>query len=162
MGAGKTHTGKLLAEKLKIPFFDLDREIEQGERKTISRLFEEEGEAGFREKEKQYLQEGSYPGRFVLSTGGGAPCFFDNMDWMNRTGITVYLQADPNIIAARLLPEKMHRPLIRPISDEELPAAIAERLKTREPVYRQARLIIDNNNPPDIDQLAKQILDVRR
>src|SRR5690606_42140929 len=102
MGSGKTTLGDPLAKKLQIPFIDLDTLLEKREGKSIPQRFEEVGEAGVREKERDLLQKGVFPDQVVMATGGGAPCVFDNMDWMNRQGITMYLRARADDFARQL------------------------------------------------------------
>lgn len=92
MGAGKTTLGKAFARKLNIPFIDLDWYIEERFHKTVGELFTERGEAGFRELERNMLHEVAEFENVVISTGGGAPCFFDNMEFMNRTGKNRFLE----------------------------------------------------------------------
>ena len=102
MGAGKTTLGKAFARKLNIPFIDLDWYIEERFHKTVGELFTERGEAGFREIERNMLHEVAEFENVVISTGGGAPCFFDNMEFMNRTGKTVFLNVHPDVLFRRL------------------------------------------------------------
>ena len=102
MGAGKTTLGKALARELHIPFIDLDWYIEERFHKTVGELFSERGEASFRELEKNMLHEVGEFEDVVISTGGGAPCFFDNMEYMNRVGTTVFLDVDPKVLFSRL------------------------------------------------------------
>ena len=92
MGTGKTHWGKIWAKEKAMSFYDLDEVIEQTHHRTISNIFEEEGEEQFRLWEKQALHGFGQRDQFILSCGGGTPCFFDNMDWMNDHGITIYLR----------------------------------------------------------------------
>lgn len=146
MGAGKTTLGKPLAEKLNLPFIDMDAMLEEREGKSITRLFEELGENGFRKKERDVLQTSVFPENFVMSTGGGAPCFFDNMDWMNRQGITMYLRARPEEIARRLEDERTKRPLLRSIKKDELAQVIRQRITAREKFYMRAEIVIENSN----------------
>lgn len=146
MGAGKTTLGKPLAEQLHVPFIDMDAVVEESEGKSITELFEELGETGFREKERNALQNGIFPDNFVMATGGGAPCFFDNMDWMNRTGLTMYLRAHPHEIARRLENQRELRPLLRTIKKEDLPEVISQRIAAREEFYMQAKLVMENSN----------------
>jgi len=143
MGTGKTTAGKLLAEKLNRPFTDVDEFIESRYHKTIATIFEEKGEAGFREIEHHVLQEISRFENTVVSTGGGLPCFFNNMDLMNQTGITVYLKTNVTDLFSRLNSGKQKRPLIKEKNPEELRAFIETNLKEREFFYNQAALIFD-------------------
>src|SRR5690606_14036728 len=146
MGSGKTTLGDPLAKKLQIPFIDLDTLLEKREGKSIPQLFEEVGEAGFREKERDLLQKGVFPDQFVMATGGGAPCFFDNMDWMHRQGITMYLRARAEEIARRLENERSQRPLLRDIEKQDLVGVIRERIAGREKFYLQAKLVMEHDN----------------
>ena len=95
MGAGKTTLGKAFARKMNVPFVDLDWYIEERFHKTVGELFTERGETGFRELERNMLHEVAEFENVVISTGGGAPCFFDNMEFMNRVGKTVFLEFIP-------------------------------------------------------------------
>jgi len=112
MGSGKTTVGKLLARSLSLEFIDLDAYIENKYRKTISALFAGKGEEEFRKIESQALHEVAQFEDVVISTGGGAPCYLDNMALMNQAGTTVYIKADPEELAARLQVSKTVRPLI--------------------------------------------------
>jgi shikimate kinase len=143
MGAGKTTVGKLLAKKMDWSFIDIDGFIENRYRQTIATIFEEKGETGFREIERRTLQEiGSFE-KVIVSTGGGLPCFFDNMDLMNRTGITIYLKASVDELVSRLDPDKQARPLIKGKSPEELHNFVEANLKKREFFYNQAAFTFD-------------------
>ena len=102
MGAGKTTLGKAFARYMDIPFIDLDWYIEERFHKTVGELFIERGETGFRELERNMLHEVAEFENVVISTGGGAPCFYDNMDFMNRTGKTVFLEVHPDVLFRRL------------------------------------------------------------
>lgn len=143
MGSGKTTVGKRLAKALSLEFIDLDAYIQSKYRKTIPQLFEEKGEEGFRELEHLMLREVATFENVVISTGGGAPCFFDNMELMNSAGITIYLQAEPKELADRLVASKTVRPLIAGKSREELVSFITKHLAQREPFYNTARVIYD-------------------
>lgn len=148
MGSGKSHLGWKLANHLGVQFVDMDNYIEERNCKTIPQIFAEEGEAEFRKKERKALDELSEFTDLVIATGGGAPCFFDNIDLMNETGKTIYLNIDPSILANRLLKSKTERPLIKGKSQEELVAFIDETLKKRDQFYSQAKYQITE---PDID-----------
>lgn len=156
MGCGKSTLGRRLSEHLNLQFVDMDHYIEERNLKTIPQIFEQEGETEFRNKERRALEELSEFTDIVIATGGGAPCFFDNIGLMNRSGKTVYLNIDPVILADRLLKSKTERPLIKGKSREELVAFIDETLKKRNEFYKQARYEITE---PDIDlvKLEKMI-----
>ena len=133
---------------MNLQFVDMDHYIEERNLKTIPQIFEQEGEAEFRNKERKALEELSEFTNIVIATGGGAPCFFDNIDFMNRSGKTIYINIDPAILADRLLKSKTERPLIKGKSKEELVAFIDETLKKRNQFYSQAKFQITE---PDIE-----------
>ncbi len=143
MGAGKTTIGKALAKDLGLMFYDLDWYIESRMRKTVAQIFKERGEEGFREIERNMLHEVAEFENVVISCGGGTPCFFDNMEYMNQQGQTLYLQASPEVLAAHLRMGKSVRPLIAGKTDEELMAFIKESLEKRDPFYTKAKYILN-------------------
>ena len=138
MGSGKSTLGHKLAREMGLTFIDLDKYIEERNCKTVPQLFTELGETGFREKERKALEEISEFTDVIIATGGGAPCFYDNMELMNRTGITVFLDIQPSVLAERLLKSKTERPLIQGKSRTELVRFIDESLKKRMPFYTKA------------------------
>ena len=146
MGSGKSTLGRKIADRTGMNFIDLDKYIEERYFKTIPLIFGEEGEAGFREKEQNSLKEVSQFENVVISTGGGTPCFFDNMQLMNKTGITIYISPDIETLAARIIKSKTERPLITGKSHGELLLFIEEALKIRSPFYQQAQIILSNKN----------------
>src|SRR5690554_5919230 len=103
MGSGKTTVGKKLAQSLSLSFIDLDDFIQNKYRKTIADIFADLGEEGFRKIESKALREVSEIEDVVISTGGGAPCFYDNIEVMNNAGVTVYIEVDPQELASRLM-----------------------------------------------------------
>ena len=111
MGAGKTTLGKAFAREMNVPFIDLDWYIEERFHKSIRELFTERGEASFRELERNMLHEVGEFEDVVVSTGGGTPCFFDNMEYMNGCGQTVFLDVHPDILFRRLRVAKQQRPI---------------------------------------------------
>lgn len=141
MGVGKTTVGKKLAHLLDMNFIDLDKFIESKYHKTVSELFAEKGEPEFRLIEQKSLREVSEIEDVVVSTGGGAPCFFDNMQLMNQSGVTVYIKADAEELAARLRASKTVRPIVAGKSFEELKPFITRHLSDREPFYNQAKIV---------------------
>ncbi|MFZ9171646.1 MAG: shikimate kinase [Sediminibacterium sp.] len=140
MGSGKSYWTKQLAKKYKTGGYDLDYLIEVKEEKTIAEIFTEDGEDYFRKVESTVLKWFAEKKTYVLATGGGAPCFFDNMAWMNKQGITIWLDEPLTAIAARLAPEKAHRPLIAKLSDSELIAFLEKQRKDRLPFYSEAQI----------------------
>ena len=120
MGAGKTTLGKAFARELNIPFIDLDWYIEERFHKSIRELFIERGEASFRELERTMLHEVAEFENVIISTGGGTPCFFDNMEYMNEHGQTVFLDVHPDVLFRRLRVATQQRPILQGKTDEEL------------------------------------------
>ncbi len=143
MGAGKTTVGRQLAMNLGLQFYDLDWYIEMRYHTRVADIFAEKGEEGFREIERNMLHEVAEFEDVVVSCGGGTPCFFDNMEYMNSLADTVYLKATPEVLAMHLRMGKVERPLIKGKSDEELLAYIKESLAKREPFYTQAKHVLD-------------------
>ena len=143
MGAGKTTIGHALAKNLGVQFYDLDWYIEMRFHKTVAQIFEERGEEGFREIERNMLHEVAEFENVIISCGGGTPCFFDNMDYMNSLCDTIYLKASAEILAAHLKMGKVVRPLILGKSEEELTDYIQGMLDQREPYYMKAKHIIN-------------------
>lgn len=142
MGSGKTFWGLRLAKRLDLPFVDLDLALQTGENRSIGKIFEENGESGFRVLELEYLHRMAQLTPCVLATGGGTPCFFDNMAWMNAHGTTVYLKTPVDVLLARLRLDQTVRPLLQGVPEHDLEAHISRLLAQREPVYEQARIIM--------------------
>jgi len=145
MGTGKTYWCKKLAKKLKVGGYDLDFLIESHEERTIAEIFAEEGEAYFRRTETKILHWFKEKKSFVLATGGGTPCFHENMQWMNEQGITIWIDEPVDVLVARLQPEKEHRPLIKNLSDAELKQFLTDKLVQRFPFYHQATYHLQGN-----------------
>jgi shikimate kinase len=152
MGCGKSTIGRKLADLMGISFVDLDKYIEERYFKSVPAIFAEEGEARFREKERTALLEVAQFEDVVIGTGGGAPCFFDNMEVMNQNGVTVYIAPDTDVLATRLIKSKTERPLILGKSHEELILFINQALQKRAPFYEKAKIIIrgENNLDPQL------------
>ena len=154
MGSGKSTLGFPLARRLGLRFVDLDRHIEQSEGQTIPDIFAAEGEQSFREMENRHLREYIEANDdFVMSTGGGTPCFNDNIDLMNSTGRTVYLKLEPEMLAARLKNSKTVRPLVAGKTSEELLEYIKTTLADREKYYDRASVVIADPTR-DVSRLA--------
>jgi shikimate kinase len=139
MGAGKTTLGRALAKSLGMQFIDLDCYIEERFRKTISQIFAEKGEEAFRDLERRMLHEVGEFENVIISTGGGTPCFFDNVEYMNGQGTTVFLDVPVERLFIRLSIARHKRPLIKDKNDAELLAFIEEQLARREPHYSKAQ-----------------------
>jgi shikimate kinase len=139
MGSGKSHWTKKLSKKLKCGGYDLDNVVEINEEKTIAEMFEQDGEEYFRKAEAKVLRWFAEKKNFVLATGGGTPCFNDNMAWMNKQGITIWLDEPIEILVQRLLPAKQHRPLIKNLDDSQLFNFLTAKRAERAPYYSQAQ-----------------------
>lgn len=140
MGCGKTRLGKNLAKVTNRPFVDLDELIEEKAGKSISQIFEDLGETGFRELEMKTLQNSFFAHNTIVSTGGGAPCFYNNMAWINTHGISFFIDTPVAILASRLTNAKTPRPLIIGKTQAHLLQYINDKLKQRLPFYNQAHL----------------------
>jgi shikimate kinase len=158
MGSGKTTTGRRLAKKLRCNFIDLDEMVEEKYHITIPTLFDKYDEDAFRLLEKKTLSETFKKDNIVISTGGGTPCFFNNMEMINANGISIYLKMNSKSLINRLLNAKRRRPLITGKSPEQLLSFVTSQLKLRETFYLKAK-IIANGEELDIEWLAKQIAD---
>ena len=143
MGAGKTTVGKALSKAMGLQFYDLDWYIESRMRKTVPQIFAERGEEGFRLIEHNMLHEVAEFEDVIVSCGGGTPCFFDNMDYMNGQGDVIYLKADPEVLYKHLLMGKTERPLLKNKTPEQLIAFIKEQLEKREAFYSKAKHVLD-------------------
>lgn len=157
MGCGKTHWGREISRKLGIPFFDLDEQIVASEGKSINEIFAEKGEEFFRLKEKEvlYLVAESHES-FVMACGGGTPCFYNNIDYMNNNGTTVWINCSVDCLFTRLVKEREKRPLIRELSDAQLKAFIIKKFADRKIFYQQASVIL-NDDDIDIDKVVDAI-----
>lgn len=161
MGAGKTTLGRSLAEEMGMEFIDLDIFIESRQHKSIKEIFAEVGEDGFRKIERQSLEEVAQFEHVIISLGGGTPCFFDNMDIVNRSGISVYLKPSEEVLLVRLIKGKHKRPLLAEKSDEQILQFIREQLAWREPYYLKANIVFEAShleNKSDIGISARRLI----
>ena len=161
MGAGKTTVGKALAKELRMPFYDLDWYIESRMHKTVKAIFDERGEAGFRKIEHNMLHEVAEFEDIIISCGGGTPCFFDNIDYMNRQGETVYLKAMPEVLYGHLKMGKTIRPLLLNKTADEVQVFIREQLAQREPYYSKAKYVLDVNLLDDYEKIKISVEQLR-
>ncbi len=143
MGSGKSFVGKELAERMNYNFIDLDAYIVENEQLTISEIFQKQGESVFRNKENTYLKSLFSLENTIVATGGGTPCFFDNMDLMCKNGITIYLYTKNEILFSRLKNEREKRPLIADTSDKELMNTIETKIAERSTIYESAEAIFE-------------------
>jgi shikimate kinase len=147
MGCGKTHYGKELSRKLQVPFFDLDEKIEEREGKKITEIFSEEGEEYFRllEKDVLHLLTENHE-TFVMACGGGTPCFYNNIDYMNRSGTTIWINCSIDCLHERLLKARTERPLLSNITDDQLRSYIVKKFGNRKIFYQQASVILNEDD----------------
>lgn len=143
MGSGKTTVGHALSQDLGLPFYDLDWYIETRMHRTVKQIFDEKGEEGFRKIEHNLLHEVAEFEDVIISCGGGTPCFFDNIDYINRQGETVYLKCTTDVLYKHLKMGKTVRPLLLNKTPDEVKTFIEAQLKQREPFYAKAKHIVD-------------------
>lgn len=142
MGAGKTSIAQLVAQQYGYTYIDTDHVIEQQTQKSISSLFEELGEDGFRQLEAETLRQLTLLPNTIVATGGGLPCFNNNMQWMNQHGTTIYIQQTVNELVSRLSTQQHNRPLLKDLTNAALASHIEDLLHKREPYYKQAKFAI--------------------
>jgi shikimate kinase len=138
MGSGKSYWTKKIGKWIKSAGYDLDDLIEMNEEKTISEIFSEEGEEYFRKTEAKILRWFKEKKKFALATGGGTPCFHDNMDWMKKEGVVIWLDESVEVLVQRLMTGKEHRPLIAGMNEHQLNQFLQEKLVERHAYYQQA------------------------
>jgi shikimate kinase len=144
-GSGKTTIGKKLAELLKFDFFDTDAYIETQEKTSIATIFEQQGESYFRQKEHETLLKTIYLKNTIISTGGGLPCFFDNMEIMQHNGITIFIDTLLDVIAERLQ-NSSDRPLLAHNKLMQLQQLYDKRIA----IYRKAQYVFENTTAEKI------------
>lgn len=144
MGSGKTHWGKIWAETNNCSFVDLDELVEKNAGKSVSEIFETQGEEHFRKLEAEALRTCESLEDTIIACGGGTPCYYDNMQWMNENGATVYITCTPLEILRRVSIEQDKRPLFKKLNQAELLFFIEQKLKERSPFYTQAKYIISS------------------
>lgn len=149
MGCGKSTAGEKIADQLGWSFVDLDEEIEAGTGMTIPEIFSLKGEKWFRSAEASVLRSLESRTDTVISTGGGTPCFHDNMDFMMKSGLTVYLRLTPKQLEKRLSGTGDERPLIKDVSKKDLITYIEKKLEEREKWYSRAEIIAMSDNMDD-------------
>jgi shikimate kinase len=157
MGSGKTYLGKQLGEKLRLPFFDLDAQIESNEGKTINQLFDENGEEHFRllEKDSLHIITESHES-FIMATGGGTPCYYNNIDYMNFAGTTVWLNSTIDTLFERLLKEKSKRPLLKNLDESQIKAFIQKKFSDIKIYYEQASISVEDDKE-SLEKILKKI-----
>ena len=153
MGCGKTTIGKLLAKSMCLPFTDLDKCFQEHHKMSINDFFQNHSEEQFRIAEEVILN--NLLGHQVVATGGGLPVYKNNMEWMNHSGVTIYLKCSAVLLHNRLIKEKEHRPIIKEIIDSDLLKFITDLLAKRESYYIQAKYTIDTDNMSTDDILRE-------
>ena len=161
MGSGKTTIGHALSKDTGLPFYDLDWYIESRMRQSVKQLFDSVGEEGFRKIERNMLHEVAEFENVIVSCGGGTPCFFDNMDYLNRQGDTVYLKATPDVLFRHLKMGKTVRPLLLGKTPEEVRAFIGEQLREREPYYAQAKHTLDVSLMDNYEKIKISVVNLK-
>lgn len=142
MGCGKTTLAKKLSARLSYQLIDLDHQIEEKVGCSVASYFSSHGEDAFRKMESETLKTLAYDENTVIATGGGTPCYFDNMEWMNQNGTTIYIEMSPAALASRLEKGKTKRPLLKGLDETEIIDFISDKLEERNPYYSQASLVI--------------------
>lgn len=159
MGCGKTTFGRALAQAAGLRFIDLDHMIEQRHNASVREIFNIHGEDGFRKIERDMLHETAGMEDCIVSCGGGTPCFFDNIDFMNDEGITIWLRATEDCLFSRLIRKREKRPLLAGRSDEEIRDIIRTQLMARSPFYSKAVMTWQGDSLEDRRQIDANIAD---
>ncbi len=158
--SGKSTIGKIIADQLNVKFLDLDEEIVDKEKMSITDIFAKKGEAYFRDKERQCLLHLlDYNENYILATGGGAPCFFNNMDLMNNYGTTIFLDVALDDLFNKLSGKSNHkRPLLKNLSIDDLYLELKSKLEGRKIYYDQSKICL-KQHLNDIDLRVKQVIE---
>lgn len=160
MGSGKTTIAKFLTQKAGFVYIDLDKEIEKIENKSVEDIFKDNGELYFRKKENEVLKQVlKLNNKIVLSTGGGTPVFYDNIEFINQNSISFYLYLSPNELAKRLIKQKNNRPLIKHLNNENITEFVAKHLFERNKFYQQAKHTINCQNK-SVDEIVMNIIKI--
>lgn len=157
MTSGKSSLGKKLAKQLHLKFIDLDCEIEEKEGLSISEIFQEKGETYFRNVEAQALRNIQASDKAVIALGGGTPCYHNNMEYIKKTGMSIFLDMSEETLIGRLRKKKSKRPMVAQLNDTELKAFVHQQLEERRVFYQQANIQIPSNEKPAISVLLKAL-----
>lgn len=162
MGCGKSRWGKIVAEHYDFRFIDLDTLIEEREELSVPEIFEKYGESGFRERENEALQSISDFENIIVATGGGAPCFNNNMEVMNQLGTSLFIECSPQLLRDRITESETERPLVMNFSQEELLNYIVRHLQNRIPFYEQShhKLVSGNLELEDFTAILDPIINL--
>jgi len=157
MGSGKSYWGRQLSQKLQMPFFDLDEQIVNSEGTSINDIFDKKGEEYFRLLEKDTLHIITESREsMIMACGGGTPCFFNNIEYMNQEGTTVWLDVPMKVLYERLIKERARRPLLKNLSDDQVWSFILKKFADRKIYYEQSEIII-NEDPILLDSLIEKV-----
>ena len=156
--SGKTTAGKKLAKKLNLEFLDLDELIERNDGRSVPEIYSQDGETVFRKKEQEALLQTAKMDNQVISTGGGVPRFFQNMDFMIENGTTIYLKLDEDTLVGRLKVAAKSRPILKGKNAEEIREYVQDLINNHEHHYLRAHYIIDAKNLAPDDLVARALL----
>lgn len=156
MGAGKTTAARRLAQRMGWEVVDTDALFEEKYKISVNDFFNKYDEPLYRKLESEVLKATESLDHVVVSTGGGTACFFDNMDWMNQHGLTVFLRISPQAAVDRVIHSRHKRPLVEGKSEEELTEFVNQHYASRLPFYEQANIIVKSEDL-DLDALIRQI-----
>lgn len=162
MGCGKTTLGQALAKVADVRFVDLDDWIEESQHATVREIFADRGEDGFRQLERDALREVASLDNAVIACGGGTPCFFDNMEFMNAVGLTVWLDVSMERLMPRLIIGKMKRPLLARKTDDELERFVTDALNARREFYAKSQSVFNSDfleNQQEVDSTVRKFMD---
>ena len=157
MGSGKSTLGQRIAVAFHVSCFDTDSVIEAQAGMPITEIFDSRGEDFFRHLEADVLRQSAFYDKSIIPTGGGLPCYNDNMSWMKEKGITMYLDWPEDIIIRQLMKERSSRPLLAHLAEGDVKSKVKELLAVRRPVYEQAAVTIEmqGNEEADFKLLEK-------
>ncbi len=157
MGAGKTTIGRELANKLSLPFLDLDQIIEANDDRSILEMFQTKGEPYFRRLESLYLESILQLPKGVLSTGGGTPIFGNNLDQIKSHSTSIYLKWTGRALAERLMKELNHRPILKDLDENEIEEFVETHLAKRAALYEEANIIIECDDK-SVQEITEEII----
>lgn len=157
--SGKSTIGKIIARQFNVKFIDLDEVIVENEGVAITEIFKTRGEDYFRKLERKcLLNQINLKDDFVLATGGGVPCFFDNMALMNKNGVTIFLNVSVDDLFKKLSKKgTQKRPLLKDLSNDDLYLELENKLNDREKYYKQSKICLDQNLN-DINERVNQVI----
>lgn len=160
-GSGKSILGTELSVILGYHFYDLDVEIEVNKSLSIAEFFKQQGAKEFRKVERNNLIKLTNKRRFFLmSTGGGTPCYYNNIDFMNKNGTTVFINTDINKIIKRVLKQQGKRPMFSNVNENQLTKKMYALFEKRHEFYKKSQIIVEGDDI-NIKSIAYKLLDVQ-